>query len=379
MRVLFIVFAFLLAACGRRNHGTAVERPHNEGNVITEAERFEIERYDSFSVVRILNPWQGTSNTNLVYYLVKRGHKPPAEADSSSVIYVPVNKVVCMSATHAAMIAALGKEESIKAVSGKDIIYSAAINELIVRGLVKDVGYEASLNNELIVEISPDLVMMYGIGGESAGYAGKLRQLGIKILFNADYLETDPLGKAEWIKLFGALYCSGPEADSIYLDEKNKYEDLRRFIANNIKSRPDILLGLPFKDTWYISPGNSYISKLIDDAGGNYLWRDVESSVSMPYSLESVYMKAGDADFWLNTGTASTKGEISAIDRRFTELPCYKNGNLFNNINRMTASGGNDYWESGTLYPHLILADMAEIFHPGILKNHVLYFYKQLL
>lgn len=368
----------MLAAFGCREHSNAVNRTRNDGNVVAKAERFAIEVHDGYSIVTIINPWQGTSNLNLTYYLVRRGYKAPAGIDSSVIINVPLKKIICMSATHAAMITALGREESVAAVSGKDILYSAAINERIAQGLVKDVGYEASLNSEMIVEISPDLVMMYGIGGESAGYAGKLKQLGIKILFNADYLETDPLGKAEWIKLFGALFCDETKADSIYSVEKSKYNELRSRIGSQVKSRPNVLLGLPFKDTWYISPGNSYISKLINDAGGNYLWHDVESSVSMPYSLESVYLKAGEAEFWLNSGTASSRREISAIDRRFTELPCFKKGNVYNNNKRMTATGGNDYWETGTLYPHLILADMAEIFHPGILKDHELFFYQKL-
>ena len=61
--------------------------------------------------------------------------------------------------------------------------------------------------------------MMYGIGSESAGYVGKIKELGVKVIFNADYLETDPLGKAEWIKLFGALYCKEKMADSIFISE----------------------------------------------------------------------------------------------------------------------------------------------------------------
>ena len=71
----------------------------------------------------------------------------------------------------------------------------------------------------MILSISPDLVMMYGIGSESLGYIGKIKELGIKVMFNADYLETDPLGKAEWIKLFGALYCKESMADSIFRSE----------------------------------------------------------------------------------------------------------------------------------------------------------------
>ena len=101
----------------------------------------------------------------------------------------------------------MDEEKSIVGVSGTGFIYSPDMMKNVDKGLIADVGYEANLNKELILKISPDLIMIYGIGSESAGYVGKIKELGIKVIINADYLETDPLGRAEWIKLFGALYC----------------------------------------------------------------------------------------------------------------------------------------------------------------------------
>jgi iron complex transport system substrate-binding protein len=137
------------------------------------------------------------------------------------------------------------------------------------------------------------------------------------------------------------------------------------------------LLGLPFKDTWYVSPGNSYVSRLIEDAGGDYLWHGTESSVSMPIGLENVYIKALSANYWLNTGTADSKDEILSVDSRFAELPSFKNGNLYNNNNRININGGNDYWESGSLNPHVILKDIAYILHPQLFPERELYYYKK--
>lgn len=375
--VLIVVLLFAASACGPGYHDS--KGTNAEGtNSVVKAERLSIERHDSFSVVTIKNPWQGTSNMDLVYYLAKTGSILPKHVDTSSVIRVPVKNIICMSASYAAMISALGKEETISAVSGKDLLYSRTLNARIDSGFIRDVGYEASLNNELIVELAPDLVMMYGVGGESAGYAGKLKELGIKILFNADYLETDPLGKAEWIKLFGALFCEEKQADSIFIEETRSYNQVKD-LTKKVNSHPKVLLGLPFKDTWYISPGNSYISKLISDAGGKYLWSDSKSAISMPYGLESVYERAVHADYWMNTGTAASKQEISAIDRRFAALPCYIDDKVYNNNQRMTSKGGNDYWETGSVHPHLILEDMVKILHPELSGSNELFFFRKLL
>ena len=381
MRFLNYIFLFsILAVAGCRNGSVGVKiAPPEAKREITRAERFNIETKDSnLTVLRIINPWQGSGNINLTYYLLKRGSAIPEGIDTTLLIFVPLKKIICMSTTHTAMISALGEEASIAGVSGTGFVFSESLNVKIDEGFIKDVGYEASLNNELILKISPDLIMMYGIGGESAGYVNKIRELGVKVMFNADYLETDPLGKAEWIRLFGALYCKENMADSIYRSEVEQYEKLKDYIGINISSRPEVLLGLPYKDTWYISPGNSYISRIISDAGGNYLWKDMESEISMPLGIENVYLHAMSADFWLNIGTAKKRNDIAAVDHRLASLPCFKNGNLFNNINRMNLSGGNDYWENGTTHPHLVLKDIATILHPELFGDDELYFYRKI-
>jgi iron complex transport system substrate-binding protein len=314
----------------------------------------------------------------MIYYLVRRGAELPRNVDPSRVIPVPVRKIVCMSTTHVSMISALGKENTIAGMSGTSFIYSLQLKALADKGLISDVGYEANLNKELILKIMPDITMIYGVGSESSGYVGKIEELGIRVIYNADYLETDPLGKAEWIKLFGALYCMESRADSIYTAEAEAYNSLKSYVAGNIKSRPEVLLGLPFKDTWFVSPGNSFVSKMIGDAGGEYLWKDTESAVSMPYGLENVYLKAVEADYWLNIGTVKVKSDIPAVDRRLTELPCFRNGKLYNNNNRITEAGGNDFWESGTVYPHIILNDIASILHPELFPDYKLFFYRKI-
>jgi iron complex transport system substrate-binding protein len=344
---------------------------------ISRAERFTLERKDGWTKVQIIDPWQGATGVNQLYYLVKRGSKVPDGVDSSEIIFVPLRKIICMSTTHLAMISALNEEETVVGVSGTSFIYSAGILKNAEKGLVADVGYEANLNKELVLKLSPDLIMIYGIGSESTGYVGKIKELGIKVLINADYLETDPLGRAEWIKLFGALYCKENLADSIYSSEVEDYNKLKSDIGQKVTKKPNVLLGLPFKDTWYISPGNSYICKLITDAGGDYLWADTKSASSMPYGIENVYLRALKADYWLNISTSKSRKDILNVDQRLGGLPCFKNGNLFNNNNRTTEKGGNDFWENGCLYPHLLLKDIATILHPEIFTDHILVYYRK--
>ncbi len=371
------VLLLAVASCGERK---VVENPGRETgkNIITLARRISIEKHEGYSRVIIKNPWQGADNVNMSCYLVRRDSKIPPGIDTSLIIRVPVKKIVCMSTTHVAMILALGEQETLAGMSGTDFIYSPALKEMGAEGLISEVGYEANLNKELILKIRPDITMIYGVGSESSGYVGKLEELGIRVIYNADYLETDPLAKAEWIRLFGALYCREALADSIFNEEVRKYNTLRSYIGSNIKSKPAVLLGLPFKDTWFVSPGNSFISKLIADAGGNYIWKDTRSASSMPYGLENVYLNALKADYWLNIGTVKARSEIIAVDPRLGALPCYRSGALFNNNRRISEGGGNDFWESGTVYPHIILNDIAAILHPELFPGYELYYYRKI-
>ncbi len=373
--ILNLAFALFSACANYEQKGPDF---YSADTLVTHATHFTLVKKENCTIVRILDPWQGSDKVTMEYFLVNRGSAIPDGIDSSAVIFIPLRRVICMSVTHIAMISALGEIETISAVSGKDLIFSPALRDLMKNQYIHDVGYEAGLNSELIVKISPDLVFMYGIGGESAGYTKKIEEMGIKVLFVGDYIETDPLARAEWIKLFGAFYSKEELADSIFTTEVQSYGDICEITAS-VSKRPNVLLGLPYKDTWYISPGNSYISRLIADAGGAYLWNQSNSVESMPLGLENVFVKAMNADFWLNVGTASSKKDIFSVDPRFSELPCYKKGNIYNNINRLNETGGNDYWESGSVYPHLILKDLATLMHPELFgDDNELYFYKML-
>jgi iron complex transport system substrate-binding protein len=368
----------VLTACTGNPKSKSEKGPESDRSYIKYAERFDIRKLPDYVILTIKNPWQGAENVSESYFLLPEGKTIPAGADPAKVVRVPVKSIICMSTTHLAMIAALNEEQSITGISGSDFLYEKKLIGLVESNKIADVGYEDNLNKELVIKIAPELVMVYGVGSESAGYLNKLKELGIQIMFNADYLETDPLGKAEWIKVFGALYCKEKAADSIFTSLSDEYMRLKGLIGGNIKSRPSVFLGLPFKDTWFISPGNSYISRLISDAGGDYIWKETKSEISMPYGIENVYLKAMTADFWLNTSSVNTLKEITAIDNRLGNLPSFRKGNVYNNNNRITPKGGNDYWESGSINPQIILKDIASILHPELFPDYKLYYYRKI-
>ena len=149
-------------------------------------------------------------------------------------------------------------------------------------------------------------------------------------------------------------------------------------MSDSIHKKPSVLVGLPWKNTWHLAGGSSYTSKLITDAGGDYLWKENNSMENIPLSLEAVMPKAMGADVWINPGSSSSLPEITGTDSRFSFFNAFKQGNIYNNDAQICGNGGNPYWESGVLEPHLILKDMIKIFHPDILPEHDFAYYRKL-
>ncbi len=376
MKVFYFITILALILCSCRN-GSENREKQNVG-LTPASSRLIIEEKDNYYRVVIRDPWQNTRGTELEYFLLPRGETNPGTLDESRVIHVPVERMICMSTTHVAMLSALGATDLLAGVSGPNLLYDTLIRKAVASGSVRDVGYEGNLNNELIVALKPDLVMAYGVADPSSGQLGKLSSLGIRVIYNADYLEEHPLSRAAWIRLFGLLTGRKEKADSLFAEVSLRYSDLAARVRKSAGQRPAVLLGAPWEDVWYVSPANSYTGRLIEDAGGDYLFSDLTEANSVPFSVEAVFRRAADADVWINPGTAESLEEISVADHRLSRLPVCREGGVWNNRKRITPAGGNDYWETAVVRPDILLMDMVAILHPEMLPGYTHYFYRRL-
>ena len=276
------------------------------------------------------------------------------------------------------MIDTLGKSDKITGVSGADFVYDKQISSMIGNKKIKDIGYQNGYNAELIYKMDPDVLFVYGVGAESVPVFTRLEKMGISVVYVADYLEEHPLARAEWLKVFGAVMGEEAMANEIYKEIRKSYNLTRKIIKPTAVNKPSVMMGLPFKDKWFVSPGNSYIARLVEDAGGHYIWSSERSDVSIPMSLEAVSSKCADADLWLNPGAANSINDILAVDSRLGSLQPVKNGRIYNNNKRLNSSGGNDYWESGSINPHLLLKDIARIIDSTLFPEHLPVYFKKL-
>src|SRR5262249_21380263 len=143
--------------------------------------------------------------------------------------------------------------------------------------------------------------------------------------------------------------------------------------------RPTVFANTPYQGTWFMPGGKSYLAQFFADAGADYLWKDDPSTGSVSLSFESVFDKAADADFWVNAGFFWTqKADALADDSRCEHVAAFNSGQVYTNNGHVNANGGSDCFESGVADPDRILADLVKIFHPDLLPDHELYYYRQL-
>ena len=244
------------------------------------------------------------------------------------------------------------------------------------RDSIGDVGYEGNINYELLLSLDPDLVLLYGVNGASA-MESKLEELDIPFMYVGDYLEESPLGKAEWMVVLSEVTGKREKGEKAFAAIPVRYNALKKKVADSTLGTPSVMLNVPYGDSWFMPSTQSYVARLITDAGGRYIYQKNTGNASIPIDLEEAYLLASDADMWLNVGMANSLDDLKASCPKFTDTRCFKNGEVYNNNARTNTAGGNDYYESAVVNPDIVLRDLVKIFHPELVQEECVY-YKQL-
>ena len=372
MKLKYIFIAFLFFSCV----GKKVHEKHVTSNQF--AKGFHIEKNGKISRVDVFNPWENASGFRYSYWLVPKNMNIPDSLAAERIIRTPAERVICLSTTHIGFLQKLGLEDRIVGVSGKQYISNEKIRANIEAGKVHDVGYDQNLNYELILNLKPDLVMAYGVDSEIASYLSKLKDLNIPVVINAEYLEETPLGRAEWLNFVAAFFNREEDADRIFSETVVPYQQLKQK-ALTATERPVVITGIPYKENWWVPGGKSYMANLIADAGGHYLWGENDQRESYVLSPENVISQSVAADIWINCGYSESLKSITDLDERFKIIKPLREKMVFNDNKRLQSNGGNDVWETGVANPEVILKDLIQVFHPGILKEaSSLYYYQKL-
>jgi iron complex transport system substrate-binding protein len=381
--VLFLLALFIqgCSSSGNENHNQTAPADTATQFVKTEihhARGFEIKYFKDFKLVNIINPFGGQGDT-LQYILQEKGATLPNGYPRAQRIEIPVKSLAAMSSMHIGLLGFLDAENVLTGLGNLQYVYSPKVIELIRAGKITEVGRDQGVNNEKLIEMRPDLVMTVGNPGGKMDHYRTLKEAGIPVLINSEWVERTPLARAEWVKLMAALLDKEALVNEKFAKIEAEYARLSALIEKAAK-KPTVLSGLNTKDAWFMPGGDSYMARFFKDAGADYQWHDTPATNSLPLSFEAVYPFALKADYWLNVGFDSrdTRKSIIAQDARYADFNATKTGKLYSYNQRVSDRGSNDFFESGSVNPHTVLADMIRIFHPDLLPEHQLVYYKQL-
>lgn len=242
-------------------------------------------------------------------------------------------RIVCMSSTNVGMLSAIGRSDRVVGVSGRQYLTNAE-----VRARAAEVGYEGAMDYESLLAVQPDIVLIYGIGGESQ-LAAKLSELGVTYLYISDFKEQSPLARAEWTVALGAL--AGADARDYMARVEAAYQPAEPSVP--------VMLNAPYGGSWFIPGTDSYMSRLISDAGGHLTAPQHPGTDSRPIDIETAVPALDAASIWLNPGQVTD----AASARRLASHARF-GGEIWNQTP--------DFYESGAAHPDAVVSELQQIF-----------------
>lgn len=320
------------------------------------AQGFEVQTLaDSSKVIVLFNMEKGGDTLQLIHW------KP-----------TDVKRIACIATTHISMIDKLGRLSDLKGVGVADRVRNLHARELIDKGDIINISTGYEMDAEVIYGLQPQLLFVYPFGD---GNYNKYLRKGIGCVQISEYLEKHPLGRAEWIKLFGVLLNEEEKADSVFQSIKRDYDELKSNVNWAEEERPSVFNGSYDNGYWFSPPGNSFIAQLITDAGGYYIFSDSLKTGNIVLPFEAMYERVYDVDFWgelLSAPQDPTIASIKRDDKRMAQIKSVREGNVY-----YCNSENTDYHGDAVLEPQVILADLISVFHPQLLPEHKAVYYKK--
>lgn len=374
--ICWILFLGIFLSCKEdRKEENSIVFEAGKAIPIDYASGLSITQFEDYTIVEVKNPWP-KAERSYRYLLAEENADVPKHIQFDEHIKIPVEKMVVTSTTHIPSLETLGEEQTLVGFPGLDFISSAKTRNLISEGKVRELGKNEKLNTESLLEIAPDVVIAFSIDGSNKSL-NTIQKSEIPVVFNSDWTESSPLGKAEWIKFFGAFYGKIPQAVAAFEAVEKNYLEAKE-LAKKAKNKPTVLAGSMFKDQWYLPAGESWNAKFFEDANADYLFKTTEGTGSLSLSFESVLAKGKDADFWIGPAQFTSYSEMKEASPHYNQFEAFQNRNVFTFSSQKGETGGVIFYELAPNRPDLVLKDLISIFHPELLPEYRTTFYKPL-
>ena len=364
---LFIVVAFL-ASC-KESHASSSAEGEGEVLPMKYAENLTVREFPDFTEVTVRNPWD-TLKTLQKYILVERDSAMPAGLPEGTIIKVPVTNALVYSTVHNSLITELGAIDAIGGICNSKYVNGKELQARLASGRIVDCGVSLSPDLEKIIKLKPQVIMLSPF--ENNDKYAKVGELGIPIIECADYMETSPLGRAEWVRFYGMLFGKQDVADKMFAETESNYLKLKQ-IANGLAIKPKVIIDQRYGQVWNVPGGVSTMGRLIEDAGGINPFASYKQSGSVPLAPEKVLAEAHDADIWFvryNQEKDKSLRELGNDAPVNSQFKAFKDGRVYGCNTRYV-----NFYEETPFHPDLILEDMVHLMHPELSSSAPVRYY----
>lgn len=332
----FLTCTILLMFC-------ACSKPHSNDTVADNLKHAQLlhlsQTTEGYTLVQISNPWH-PENAAAQYLLVpaedKRWNDELSEQIETAygpitVLRTPLQHMALTASCHAYLLQELSALDNISVMCDTSYVMASTLRQWLQTSSVVDGGSSMAPNNEVLLAAQTDVVWISPYENASTS---TLSHLPLTLIYCADYMETSPLARAEWMRFYGRLVDKGHEADSLFRCIETRYDSLISVShADTIKARRTLLAELPYGPTWYVPGGCSTSSLLYQDAGYDYLWSQDNHAGSLSLSPEAVLAKAIDCDRWIfkymNIDGDWTLNDFLAQNPLYSQFKAAKTGEVW--------------------------------------------------
>lgn len=349
----FTVLPFLaLWGCG--SHSPTGQWEGWERTPLRSAEFFQLWHRGGDGLLLTFGPGGSRDTTGI--FVVGSGGIPGTMPKGAVPIGHPLRRVALTSTTHASFISALHRADAVAGCAYLDRLRDPIVAARARSGKVVEIAHADGVDRERVLMLAPEALFTYPYGNQ-----GQTNTLGkVPVIPIAEYLERHPLGRAEWVRAFGLLLGEEAAADSLFHGIEERYQWAVARVPKD--RRPAVFFGSSWKGTWSVPAGNSYMARLIADAGGHYLFADRSAPGNIDIDLETVLQVGAEADHWgriLALGRPVLAADVAGDDGRIMDLPAFKDHGCF-----YANSEASDLFGQAGLEPDVVLLDLIGIFHP---------------
>ena len=366
------------------------------------AELLTIVKHDdgAYTEAIIENPWK-KGTTLHKYILVPKGNEGDETVarlkddirenatlqmgSHCDIVRTPLESNVVFTAPHCQLMYELGCKNAITGVCDKDYINIPDIKERVKLSdgkastsdtdkVIMDCGSSMQPDIERIIALKPEGLLISPF--ENSGGYGKLDKLHIPIIETADYMETSPLGRAEWMKFYGLLFKSEERSDSLFSSIEKEYLALKAEAAK-LPQGLSILTERKMGSVWYVPGGKSTMGILLKDANAKYIFADDTHSGSLAYGPERILSKGTQIDVWAFKyfgGKALSKSDLLAEYEGYKALKTFNQNSIY-----QVDTSTQPYFELTSFHPEILLREFIILAHPKATQFGKLRFYQHLL